>query len=524
MVGLLFISAAAISAVVLWSMPHKADRIQDWLSTNTDWFVATSAEIESQIHLAESINLNSRMRIAPATGPLYVMPENPRYFTDGSGRAIYLTGSHTWSNFQDNGGSDPPPAFDYEQYLDFLDAHNHNFFRLWTWEESRWTVETADDDYWFNPMPPYKRSGSGNALDGKPQWDLTEFEQSYFDRMYDRVHAAGVRGIYVAIVLFNGWSVAHPKGWFGDNNPWKGHPFNRANNINGIDGDRNHDDSGEESHELGDEELLAVQEAYVRKVIDTVNDLDNVLYEVSNESHADSIEWQIHMVKLIKEYEETKLKQHPVGISVTWPDGDNIELFASNADWVAPNAYHDPPAADGTKVIIADTDHIWGIGGDRTWIWRSFTHGLNPTFMDGYDGAGYGVGGAGFDHDNPQWVSLRQNMGYTRRYAERMNLATMIPLDRLCSTGYCLANPAAKEPEYLIYNPGIGEFWVDLSATDGLLVVEWFDPETGETTVEEDVTGGSKRVFTAPFTNDAVLYLSPASAGLIHKILLPFIG
>ena len=30
--------------------------------------------------------------------------------------------------------------------------------------------------------------------------------------------------------------------------------------------------------------ITALQEAYVRKVVDTVNDLDNVLYEISNES------------------------------------------------------------------------------------------------------------------------------------------------------------------------------------------------------------------------------------------------
>ena len=45
-----------------------------------------------------------------ATGPLRVHPKNPRYFTDGSGRAVYLTGSHTWSNLQDQGPKDPPTA------------------------------------------------------------------------------------------------------------------------------------------------------------------------------------------------------------------------------------------------------------------------------------------------------------------------------------------------------------------------------------------------------------------------------
>lgn len=34
----------------------------------------------------------------PANGPLRPHPHNPRYFTDGSGKAIYLTGAHTWNN------------------------------------------------------------------------------------------------------------------------------------------------------------------------------------------------------------------------------------------------------------------------------------------------------------------------------------------------------------------------------------------------------------------------------------------
>src|SRR5678815_18433 len=46
---------------------------------------------------------NSPSQASPAQGPLRVHPTNPRYFTDGSGKAIYLTGSHTWNNFQDGG-------------------------------------------------------------------------------------------------------------------------------------------------------------------------------------------------------------------------------------------------------------------------------------------------------------------------------------------------------------------------------------------------------------------------------------
>src|SRR5688572_23655539 len=72
---------------------------------------------------------------APATGPLRIHPTNPRYSTDGtkhpdgSLKAVYLTGSHTWGNLAD---SNEHPAFDYNAYLDFLDKYKHNFIRLWS--------------------------------------------------------------------------------------------------------------------------------------------------------------------------------------------------------------------------------------------------------------------------------------------------------------------------------------------------------------------------------------------------------
>src|SRR2546428_4336327 len=64
--------------------------------------------------------------------PLRVHPTNPRYFTDGSGKAVYLTGSHTWTNLQDQDLKNPPAVFNYDDYLAFLKRHNHNFIRLWS--------------------------------------------------------------------------------------------------------------------------------------------------------------------------------------------------------------------------------------------------------------------------------------------------------------------------------------------------------------------------------------------------------
>ena len=96
-----------------------------------------------------------------AKGPLRVLDSNPRYFTDGSGKAIFLAGSHTWWNFQDNGhrligaeGQDPPPVFDFNAYLDFLVAHHHNFFRLWRWEAPKWGDDQPVGSHQILPAPP----------------------------------------------------------------------------------------------------------------------------------------------------------------------------------------------------------------------------------------------------------------------------------------------------------------------------------------------------------------------------------
>jgi len=446
-----------------------------------------------------------QMPLGATSGPLRVHSTNPRYFADARGQLVYLTGSHTWLNLQDIAIDGRPSTFQYEQWLDFLVTQNHNFFRLWVWEQPDQVLEWPVP-YNFSPLP-YQRTGPGNALDGQPKFDLTKFNQAYFDRLRQRVIAAQSRGIYVSVMLFNGWSVDYPKMSFGQGNPWASHPFNSSNNINGIDGDVNNDNSGTETHTLAVAAITRLQEVYVRKVIDTVNDLDNVLYEISNESRGGSDAWQQHMIELIKSYEAQKPQQHPVGMTYEWPDGNNDALFNSTADWISPSgSIEQRPPASGAKVIIADTDHLCGICGNRAWVWKSFTMGENPLFMDQYDDS-YKLEGGGYNLNNPNDVSLRRNLGYTRSFASRMNLAAMTPHPQLASSGYCLANPAARGAEYLVYLPEGGSVTVDLSGASGRINVEWFNPETGQMIAGTTTTGGGNRTFPAPFSGDAVLYL-----------------
>ena len=459
------------------------------------------------------------------SGPLRVLHSNPRYFTDGTGKAIYLTGSHHWNNLQDS-GLEPIPIFDYSAYLDRLQQYNHNLVRLWVSEQAAWHSRT-DEKVVHDPLP-YRRRGPGTALDGGLKFDLTELSEAYFDRLRSRVVAAGDRGIYVAVMLFQGFSI-ESKGR-GKGNPWPGHPYHSANNVNGMNGDVDGDGEGTEVHTLQVPAITALQEAYVRKTIDTLNDLDNVLYEISNESHAHSEEWQYHMITYIKSYEAGKPKQHPVGMTVEQPGGDNSELTNSPADWISPNnqppqeeadagsvakgapAQNDdymssPPVATGKKVIVSDTDHLWGLGGNSDWVWKSFLRGLNPIFLDpDPHQLERRVDRVGLQN----WESIRRAMGYTLTFAKRMDLAAMVPDPEIASSGYCLAHDGE---EYLVYVPADEDgsvektVSVDLSAASAALAVEWFNPRTAETILAGTIRGDTIKEFTAPFPGDAVLYI-----------------
>ena len=442
-------------------------------------------------------------------GPLRVSTLNSRYFTNDSGKAIYLTGSHTWDSLRDSGISDPPAPFDYDGYLDLLVNQRHNFFRMWAWVHP--VIKCGTEPLLHVSPLPWPRNGPGLANDGKPKFDLSQLDESYFTRLRSRVIAARDRGIYVGVMLFDGYA---PQFCRTEND---GHPFDGANNINGIS-------PADNTMTLDNPAALEVQKAYLRKVVDTINDLDNVLYEIANEAGAGSTAWQFEMIETLNAYQATKPRRHPVGMTYQNLGGDNATLFASAADWISPGGSApgggvepygtDPPAADGSKVILSDTDHLWGSspGPDASWVWRSFTRGLNPIYMDPIE-------------DDPAHTVVRRAMGQTLDYAQRLDLISTIPRGDLTSTAHCLANSGS---EYLVFQPGGGGFIVDLGATTATYRVEWFRPETGAASLAGQVSGPGKKNFTPPFTGDAVLYLRnislPAEASIEVSIIDPIDG
>ena len=302
--------------------------------------------------------------------------------------------------------------------------------------------------------------------------------------------------------------------------------------------------------------IQALQEAYIRKVVDTVQDLPNVLYEVANESSGggsidetfaqmlglsevpdwgDTTQWQDWVINVLKQYEEEMgYTKHPIGMTMQFPVADqtkvNDVLFNSPADWISPGYdddiftegrnpmapgsppsrwFDDPPAADGRKVILSDTDHYSSMKSNALWAWKSFLRGHNPTLYD--LGIISGVNPPDPSAGTPSFASheaARYALGDTLRYAERMQLLDMLPQGELSSTGYVLANPGQA---YLVLEPGetAEPFTVTLDA--GTYTVEWFSVASRETQEADELrleSSGSLR-FTSLFgvTGPSVLYL-----------------
>ena len=480
-------------------------------------------------HLPES-------KLPHQPGRLVVHPTNPAFFQDSAtGKAVFLHGYDHFRSLQEFDNNGIPP-FDFDAFIAQLKQYNHNFLRLWVWEHF-WRRSGGSKGRQKGQvnvtLPPhvYQRTGPGTAIDGQPKFDLHAFDQAYFDRLRQRVITAGESGIWVSVMLFQGWSI-QGSGKYA-NSQWEGHPLNRQNNINEIDGDYDQDGRGWDVHTLVNPKVNLIHDAYVKKVIDTVGDLDNVLYEISNESVATEVsgpchsvknvsDWAYHLINLIHRYERQQgYGPHPVGISGFRPlpgdpmsDDWNHYLFDSPAEFVFPSGGRwtgnerwkkDPQPATGNKVVIADTDHIHpdmhGGPGMRSWQWRTFTRGHSINAVDGDPEQGS-------DWVTPDDSATMQAMS---RYVDMVDLARMKPHSALSSTRYCLADPGWA---YVVYQPRSGlegtsqGFPFELELQPGDFQYEWFNPETNRIAQTGEVHWDSGiATFTPPFNAHAVLFL-----------------
>lgn len=337
--------------------------------------------------------------------------------------------------------------------------------------------------------------------------------------MRERVALACKRGFYASVMLFEGNMV------LGNvyQDTWKYNPFVGTNNVNGFDLRMSQREGVMlEWITLTNSKVIEVQEQYVRKVLDTVNEFDNVLFEVSNEAGIHSHEWQEHWIDFIRNYEKTRSKRHPIGIT-GGVGTSNKRLFASKADWMSPDGQDDRPEEGykkglyawgrgphdtADKVVIVDTDHLWGIGGNAEWGWKSFCRGYNVIYMDRCDDFPW----SWYEHERFPALhdaGLRREMGKMLFLAEQVDLVKMTPQNELSSTGYCLANEGF---DYIVYQPAPEVFRVKLQPGDYL--ASWHSPSSGETAGPTRISVHDGEVsFSPPFQGDAVLHVTRDNGG-----------
>jgi hypothetical protein len=458
-------------------------------------------------------------------GPL-AASENPNYFKDPSGNVLTLNGSQSWNTFQDWGSDDSIQPLDFQAFVAFLQAHGHNFTLLWITELPKVhalpTTASSPPDLTVTPFP-WQRTGPGIATDGQPRFDLTKFNQSFFDRLRLRASALNEAGIYVGVYLFSGEFLNVFR------SERDGYPFTGTNNINGIDDGYTGGPKGTGSITMtAPDEITAIQDRYVDKAIDTLNDLPNVLWIVSEEAPGDSAWWNDHLISHVRAVESRKRFQHPIGYGAIIGGPDSI-IYNSDADWVAPLARISPSTTCGNghpacKVNINDSDHsYWEMWHDsalknRNYAWQNLMTGNQVLFMDPYlvfyprEGRNMCISPSRAVCRGPdtRWDNFRDNLGYLVEYSRRLNLGRVTPQGSLSSTGYCLAQAPPAGAEYLVYAPSGGPFHVDLSAMPASrrLKLEWFNPAAGTSIRGEPIQAGSTyQLFTPPFEGDAVLYL-----------------
>jgi len=444
----------------------------------------------------------------PGSRTLSIYSDNPAYFESPDGRPVVMIGDYEASPTAPTGIPIDPNS-DFVVFFDTLKASHLNFAKLWInyGVEAEYDSETPFDEYHRFNLVPYQRVGPGLANDGRPKYDLTQFNPYYFERVAAACAAARERGVYLHLVLIDGWIFRIPA-------LWKYHAYNRANNVNNVDGDPKgtgeSTDPEQGSCSLGNTRVLEVEKAYLRRLVDAVNDFDNILFEVSNENYY-NLDWELSVAKFVHEYERSKGRQHLVmpldlpdhdygGVSYgANPQNDHTKSWKT---WDLAQLHAKLLAArDLKQPLIYDTDGIESNDNpvQRKGFWTAFVSGGHVDYTD------YSfqpeVGG---DERGLRRAELRRQLGHLADFTRQVRFWEMHPADLIRSGD---AYSLASQHEAVLYLPQGGNVDVDLEGMPGSLRAKWFNPRNGLFGESSAVTGGKTQLFTAPDLHDWVLYL-----------------
>ncbi|MBI1850092.1 MAG: hypothetical protein HYR85_07085 [Planctomycetes bacterium] len=141
------------------------------------------------------------------------------------------------------------------------------------------------------PVYPWVR-----GIDGR--FDLTQFDPAFWSRLQDMIAANAASGRVLLLQMFD--EVGLERG----SNRWDHHPFNPSRNVNGLSLPGNGRDAVPEFYDVANSHLLALQDLYVRHLLLTVRNADNVILEIVNE-YTGPTPWLQHWIDLVGTAEQT---------------------------------------------------------------------------------------------------------------------------------------------------------------------------------------------------------------------------
>lgn len=208
--------------------------------------------------------------ILPVDGPLQLHPQNPHYFLY-QGRALALITS------AEHYGAVLNLDFDYGTYLRTLSEEGMNYTRIFT--GSYFEIPGESFGIVNNTLAPAPTrvitpwSIVVDARTGSREYDLSSWNEKYFQRLHDFMRAAAELDIIVEVTLFSSiYRDAH----------WDICPQNPANNIN-MESELDRFNA----QTLNNGELLSFQLDFVRKMVNELNAYDNFFFEIQNEPWSD---------------------------------------------------------------------------------------------------------------------------------------------------------------------------------------------------------------------------------------------
>jgi hypothetical protein len=233
--------------------------------------------------------------------PISIHPENGKYFLFRGKPTFLLTATEHY-------GSVLNRPFNFQKYLDDLVdkrmtcTRTFCLFREVASEKNpASTCKPKAEDY----IAPWPRTGAKKALDDQPQFDLSRWNDEFFERLHKFLNLALQRGIIVELALLsNSYS---PE-------VWALNPLRAENNIQGVGRIE-----WPEYTSLKSGDILNFQLAHVRKIVQETASYENVYYEICNEpgggvvGHVTPAEvdaWQLEIAKTIREEMQRAGSQH----------------------------------------------------------------------------------------------------------------------------------------------------------------------------------------------------------------------